>query len=60
MNRITHEAIFQAQDKLSTLSASEEERYRALVRERALFDETTELKLARQEGQAVVLLRQLK
>ncbi|MBW7900929.1 MAG: Rpn family recombination-promoting nuclease/putative transposase [Rhodocyclaceae bacterium] len=59
MSRITHEPIVQAQDKLSALSASEEERHRAFVRERALFDEATELKVARKEGQAAVLLRQL-
>lgn len=71
MSHITHEPILQAQDYLNALSAKDEERRLAFVRERAMRDEETELKLAREEGlaeglqdglqkgQSTVLLRQL-
>ncbi|THF65698.1 Rpn family recombination-promoting nuclease/putative transposase [Pseudothauera nasutitermitis] len=67
MRHITHEPVLQAQDYLDALSANDEARRLAFVRERALRDEKTELKVAREEGlakgrmegQSAVLLRLL-
>ena len=67
MNAITHEPIRQAMQQLQDISADEEARRMAFVRERALRDEKSELRAARQEGiqigesrgRAALLARQL-
>jgi predicted transposase/invertase (TIGR01784 family) len=50
MSAITEEPVRRAYDKLKALSADEEARYRAFVRERALHDEATLLEEAREAG----------
>ena len=50
MSAITHKPIQQALQHLQDLSADEEARRLAFVRERALRDEKSELRVARQEG----------
>jgi predicted transposase/invertase (TIGR01784 family) len=50
MATITHEPVRKARDKLVTLSADAETRRLAFVRERALLDEASLLKDAREEG----------
>jgi len=63
MNAITHEPIRQALQQLQELSGDAEAQRLAFVRERALRDEKSELKAARQEGRqqgrAAVLARLL-
>ena len=71
MNAITHAPVRQALQQLQALSADEEAQRLAFVRERALRDENSELRAARQEGlqagqqqgrqqgRAAVLARQL-
>jgi DICT domain-containing protein len=50
MATITHEPVRKARDKLAALSADAETRRLAFVRERALLDEASLLKDAREEG----------
>jgi hypothetical protein len=50
MASITHEPVRKARDKLAALSADAETRRLAFVRERALLDEASLLKDAREEG----------
>jgi predicted transposase/invertase (TIGR01784 family) len=50
MASITHEPVRKARDKLAALSADAETRRLAFVRERALLDEASLLKDARDEG----------
>jgi predicted transposase/invertase (TIGR01784 family) len=50
MGTITHEPVRKARDKLAALSADAETRRLAFVRERALLDEASLLKDAREEG----------
>lgn len=50
MSRIADPPVRAALDKLKTLSADAEARRLAFVRERALFDEVSLLKDAREEG----------
>ncbi len=50
MATITHEPVQKARDKLAALSADAETRRLAFVRERALLDEASLLKDAREEG----------
>jgi predicted transposase/invertase (TIGR01784 family) len=50
MSELSYPAVQQALDKLQTLSQNEEDRYRAIARERALFNEMTLLRHAREEG----------
>ncbi len=50
MATITHEPVRKARDKLVDLSADAETRRLAFVRERALLDEASLLKDAREEG----------
>lgn len=50
MASITHEPIKKAMNRIKLLSASEEEKRLALVRERALHDEATLMHESREEG----------
>ena len=50
MSELTYPPVQQALDKLQTLSQNEEDRYRAIARERALYNEMTLLRHAREEG----------
>ena len=67
MNEITHSPVLQALERLQTMSADEEVRRLAFVRERAIADEASALRHARkegvregrQEGEASLLERQL-
>ena len=63
MSELSYPPVQQALDKLQTLSQNEEDRYRAIARERALFNEMTLLRHAREEGleegQGRALTRQL-
>jgi hypothetical protein len=63
MSELSYPPVQQALDKLQTLSQNEEDRYRAIARERALYNEMTLLRHAREEGleegQGRALTRQL-
>ena len=50
MSDVTYPPVQQAMKKLQDLSRNEEDRYRALAREKALYDELTMLRDAREEG----------
>ena len=50
MSELSYPPVQQALDKLQTLSQNEEDRYRAIARERALYNEMTLLRHAREEG----------
>ena len=50
MNQITHPPVQEALQKLKALSASDEERRLAEVRERALIEEASALEYARMQG----------
>lgn len=50
MSELSYPPVQQALDKLQALSQNEEDRYRAIARERALYNEMTLLRHAREEG----------
>ena len=50
MSDVTYPPVQQALKKLQALSLNEEDRYRAIARERALYNELTLLRDAREEG----------
>ena len=50
MAQIDYPPVQQALDEIRTLSSDEEARHRAFARERALMDERSELRWARDEG----------
>ncbi len=50
MNQITHPPVQEALQKLKALSASDEERRLAEVRERALIEEASALEYAKMQG----------
>ena len=50
MSEVTYPPVQQAMKKLQALSRNEEDRYRAIARERALYNELTLLRDAREEG----------
>jgi hypothetical protein len=50
MSEVSYPPVQQAMKKLQALSRNEEDRYRAIARERALFNELTLLRDAREEG----------
>jgi predicted transposase/invertase (TIGR01784 family) len=50
MAKITHEPVKTAMNRIKALSADEQARYRAFARERALSDEVTLLREAKEEG----------
>ncbi|MFB6260695.1 MAG: hypothetical protein ABEJ96_05085, partial [Thiohalorhabdaceae bacterium] len=56
MAEINHAPVQEAVSRVRELSADEEARRLAFVRERALHDEATLLRQARQEGEADILL----
>ena len=68
MSEVSYPPVQEAMKKLQALSRNEEDRYRAIARERALFDELTLLRDAREEGReegqtlarVTTLTRQLK
>lgn len=53
MSDVTHPAVQRAKHKLQELSLNEEDRFRALARERALMTEMSMLSGARAEGQTL-------
>ncbi len=57
MESITHGPVRQAMRRLEALSADDEAKRLAFVRERALHDEVTELKAARDEGEVIGLAK---
>ena len=59
MSDLTYPPVQQAMKRLQELSRNEEDRYRALAREKALYDELYLLNDAREEGRKATLLRQL-
>jgi hypothetical protein len=68
MSEVSYPPVQEAMKKLQALSRNEEDRYRAIARERALFNELTLLRDAREEGReegqtlarVATLTRQLK
>ena len=50
MSEVTYPPVQRAMEKLQALSRNEEDRYRAIARERALYNELTLLRDAREEG----------
>ena len=50
MSEVSYPPVQEAMKKLQALSRNEEDRYRAIARERALFNELTLLRDAREEG----------
>jgi hypothetical protein len=50
MSELSYPPVQQALDKLQALSQNEEDRYRAIARERALYNEMTLMRHARKEG----------
>ena len=50
MSEVAYPPVQQALKKLQDLSRNEEDRYRAIARERALYNELTLLRDAREEG----------
>ena len=59
MSDLAYPPVQQAMKRLQELSRNEEDRYRALAREKALYDELYLLNDAREEGRKATLLRQL-
>ncbi|BBE11109.1 hypothetical protein HH1059_17520 [Halorhodospira halochloris] len=53
MAKIAHEPVKRAMSRIRELSADEEARRLAFVRERALLDEVSQLNEARQEGEQI-------